>query len=202
MSTYINSVLIILACPSDTADNRLGEIIKLCKIFGQNCTNRGMAVDILDLYSEKEFIASDYLPSNNSKVLEYQIRLSRANLVVFFHPVILDSVPAVLKGFLDNVFISGFAYRQGNRIPKGLLESKQSLVFAFDSKSKWQSKLAFGDQLGNFWKKSIFDFVNLSGKLFVTHNFRSADNKTLELWQRQIIKISNNLKIKPSVIDF
>lgn len=202
MTNYVSNVLIVLACPNDATDNRLMEILKLCKIFGQNCTNRGINVDVIDLYSEKEFVGTDYLPPNNSKVLEYQIRLNRADTAVFFHPVVLDGIPAILKGFLDNVLISGFAYKIENRIPKGLMNSKRALVFSFDTKSKWQSKVIFGDQLGNFWCKSVFDFMDLDGRLFVANNFRSANRKTLESWQNQIIKIANNLKVKPSVIDF
>jgi putative NADPH-quinone reductase len=202
MSNYISNILVVFACPSDDSDKRLGEISKLCKLFNQNCTSRGLNVDLIDLYNEKEFLAKDYLPPNDSKVLEYQIRINRADLVVFFHPVWLDTVPAVLKGFLENVLTNGFAYQNTNRLPQGLLSAKKSLVFAFDTKSGFDSSFIFGNQLYHFWTKSIFHLTGMKGRLFIVNDFRSANSKTVQNWQNKILKVANNLKVKPSVIDF
>lgn len=45
-------------------------------------------------------------------------------------------MPAILKGFIDKVFVSGFAYTSKGKFPKGLLVDKSAWVmYTIDSPS-------------------------------------------------------------------
>ena len=48
-----------------------------------------------------------------------QANLSEADLIVFQHPVYWYSTPAIIKHFLDTVFIRGFAYGPGGTALQG-----------------------------------------------------------------------------------
>jgi NAD(P)H dehydrogenase (quinone) len=200
MVVNITNLLIVLASPTDPNDQRLNLINKYFKTFAQICTNNGINVDIIDLYSETETNICEYLENNNSKVLEYQIRVTKADQIVFFHPVILDTVPAMLKGFLENVFCAGFAYKIERQLTIGLL-NKPTLVFAFDDKSKWNTKVLLGDQLFNFWNKTIFDTTGLRGKLNIFYKFRSCNNDDLDKIKAKIENSADQIQSKAKLLD-
>jgi NAD(P)H dehydrogenase (quinone) len=200
MTKTVSNILIVLASPIDPLDQRLNLINKYCQSFAQICTNSGINVDIIDLYNENEVNLSDYLASDSSKVLEYQIRVTKADQIVFFHPVMLDGVPSVLKGFLENVFCAGFAYKVERQLVVGLLQ-KKAIVFAFDEKSQWNSKLLCGDQLSNFWNRSIFDLTGLVGKINIFHKFRTLDNEALEKVKNRIDNIADQIPSKAKLLD-
>jgi NAD(P)H dehydrogenase (quinone) len=201
VSKYISNLLLVLASPINENDKRLSEIANFCSIFGSNCASKGLNIDFLDLYKEKEFLAGQQLNGNDSKVLEYQIRINKADMIAIFHPVWLDSVPAVLKGWLENVFINNFAYRTENRVQVPLLKNKKCLVVAFDEKNKFQSQVLFGNQLYNFWYKTIFDLTGMNGKLETMYSYRSSTEKEMTIWKKQIELLSNQIRIKPSILD-
>jgi NAD(P)H dehydrogenase (quinone) len=200
MSGNISNILIVLASPIDESDQRISQITKLCQSYAQICTNNGINVDIIDLYNDKEADIAGYLETDNSKVLEYQIRVTKADQIVFFHPVLLDGAPAILKGFLENVFAAGFGYKIEKNLKIGLL-NKPASVFAFDDKSKWSSKVLLGDQLGNFWNKSIFDLTGLNGSLDIFYNFRAAKVEIIEKYKLQIDQKAEKIRTKSKTLD-
>jgi putative NADPH-quinone reductase len=79
---------------------------------------RGHAVDGLDLYAEKfDPVMSRqtyrrYLetPANREEVAPYVERLLAAEALVLVYPVWHDGLPAILKGFIDRVFLPGVIF--------------------------------------------------------------------------------------------
>jgi len=57
-----------------------------------------------------------------------QLRLARADLVIFQFPVWWYSVPAILKGWFDRVLTNGFAYDDDNLFDDGFLRGKRALI--------------------------------------------------------------------------
>ncbi len=200
MAKIVSNILIVLASPTDSNDQRLNLINKYCKSFAQICTSSGINVDIIDLYNDNEINISSYLQSDNSKVLEYQIRVSKADQIIFFHPILQDGVPAILKGFLENVLCAGFAFRVERQLVIGLL-NKKTTIFAFDEKSLWSSKVLCGNQLVNFWNKTIFNTTGLVGKLKVFYKFRSSNSYTLEKIKTYIDSSANKIHSKGKLLD-
>jgi NAD(P)H dehydrogenase (quinone) len=57
-----------------------------------------------------------------------QEKLRRADVLVLHFPLWWFSMPAILKGWVDRVFVSGFAYGVGARYGDGVLAGKRALV--------------------------------------------------------------------------
>lgn len=79
----------------------------------------GHEVDDCDLYAEgfdpvlsrEERLAYLDVPDNRKPVETYVQRLERAQGLVLVHPVWNFGYPAILKGFLDRVFLPGVSFR-------------------------------------------------------------------------------------------
>ncbi len=86
-------------------------------------TSGGNTVDVIDLYkdkfspamSEKELAGYSKGKVIDTKVLNYQKRISKAQHIVFVFPIWCTDVPAMLKGFFEKVFTPGWAFA-----PKGM----------------------------------------------------------------------------------
>lgn len=201
MAEKITRVLIVLANPLSESDQRANIVNNLCRTYAETCQANNLEVDILDLYSDEEFDPVHDLDEKDTKVIEYQIRVRKAQLVVFFHPVWWLTVPAVLKGFLDKVFVSGFAYRIQNKVPVGLLDDKEALVIGISDKPVWQLKYIYGGVLWNFWKKGILDYCGLKNRLFVFGEFRSVSSQTIDKWHEKVKSLADKINSRESLLD-
>ncbi len=64
----------------------------------------------------------------------YRELVREADHLVFVYPIWWYGPPGILKGFLDKVFVSGFAYTYEGRLPRGLLTGKSAwVVYTIDS---------------------------------------------------------------------
>ncbi|MBE3595395.1 MAG: NAD(P)H-dependent oxidoreductase [Candidatus Carbobacillus altaicus] len=71
---------------------------------------------------------------NHPETAHYRELVRQADHLIFIYPVWWYGVPAILKGFFDRVFVSGFAYRYDGMVPKGLLKRKSAwVVYTIDS---------------------------------------------------------------------
>ncbi|SER17812.1 Putative NADPH-quinone reductase (modulator of drug activity B) [Faunimonas pinastri] len=85
-------------------------------------TRAGHEVDDCDLYAEKfdpvlsaeERAHYHDEPENRAPVEGYVQRLLAAEALVFVHPVWNYGFPAILKGFIDRVFLPGVSFRMEN----------------------------------------------------------------------------------------
>ncbi|MBY4275321.1 NAD(P)H-dependent oxidoreductase [Rhodococcus fascians] len=84
----------------------------------------GTAVETADLAAESfdpRFSAADLSlyrgnGSTPSDVAEEQTRIDRAEHLVLVFPMYWWSMPALLKGWIDRVFVEGWAYEYGDRV--------------------------------------------------------------------------------------
>ncbi|MFA5420599.1 MAG: NAD(P)H-dependent oxidoreductase [Patescibacteria group bacterium] len=51
-----------------------------------------------------------------------------ADYLIFVFPIWWYNIPAILKGFIDRVFLPGFAFKYTNSMPKKLLKGKKSAI--------------------------------------------------------------------------
>jgi len=202
MAETISRVMVILANPASETDQRSNLINNLCKTYSEACQNTGLEVDFLDLYKDEEFDPVHNLDERDTKVLEYQIRLRKAQMIVFFHPVWWQSVPALLKGFLDKVLISGFGYRYSNKVVQGLLEDKQAIVVATSEQPVWQLRYIYGNILENFWQKVVLGYCGVKSKIFVFGNFRSVPDSEIEKWHKKMENLAKKINTKESALDW
>jgi len=87
----------------------------------QDCFNPAMSEKDLQLYSQGKFI--------DPLVGEYQTKIMQAEHLVFIFPIWWSVEPAILKGFIDKVFLNGWAFEYTGMLPKGKIKHlKQTTV--------------------------------------------------------------------------
>ena len=103
----------------------------------------GHTFKVLDLYKEKfdpvlifnedkkrRFLAHD------EEMEGYRNLVKEADHIIFIYPIWWYGMPAILKGFIDRVFVSDFAYTYEGSLPKGLLKNKSAwVIYTLDSPS-------------------------------------------------------------------
>lgn len=73
-------------------------------------------------------------------LIEAQQKVEAARHVVFIYPMWWVGAPALLRGFIERVFLPGWAfkYEEGSNIPRKLLEGRTArVVMTMDSPSWW-----------------------------------------------------------------
>ncbi len=185
-------VVVILANPDTQYDNRAGVVTQLCSTFIERCNQRGIFVDLIDLYKE-QFNPVHIPNTKDTHTIEYQIRIEKADIIVIFHPVWWGTMPAVLKGFCEKVFQSGFAYIHSRGDVKGLLKAKKAHVIAVSHSPVLKSKLALGNILEIQWKRAIFDICGISSKVQGFYNLRKVSEKQLFLWHSEMISLADSI---------
>ncbi|MFD0824493.1 NAD(P)H-dependent oxidoreductase [Neobacillus sp. M.A.Huq-85] len=97
--------------------------------------------ELIDLYAEKFdpvlVIDEQHKPRDlihDPYTEKYRNKIEQANQLIFIYPIWWYGVPAILKGFFDRVFVSGFAYKHHGKFPKGLLKKKSAwVIYTIDS---------------------------------------------------------------------
>lgn len=124
------NVLIIYAHPNPSSFN--GAILEHVQ-KGLEETNH--SVTLLDLYKEQfdpvlvfneEKKRRDLL--NEEETKRYRELVQKADILLFIYPIWWWGMPAILKGFIDRIFVAGFAYKYEGSLPKGLFKGKKAWV--------------------------------------------------------------------------
>lgn len=139
------NILFVLAHPEPASFN--GQLVSLGKAHFEAA---GHSVDVSDLYAldfdpvEKSshyrdrVNAAEFAPLAEQRhaykrgtlpadVQDQIARLERADLVIFQFPIWWHSVPAILKGWCDRVFISGGLYTSKMRYDRGYFRGKRAI---------------------------------------------------------------------------
>ncbi len=104
--------------------------------------------EVLDLYKtdydpvlhEKEhYTAGNHQVSSENRKIQKQILTS--DHLIFIYPIWWAAPPAILKGWIDRVLVSGFGFKYEGSRPKGLLKGKRATVFATSGSPKIFYKL-------------------------------------------------------------
>lgn len=123
-------ITIIYAHPNQKSYNHaILESIKLV------LSKSKMKFKVIDLYNDRfdPVMKPSELPGSGSKrvasdVKKYQKIIKESYKLIFIYPTWWNSMPAILKGFIDRVFSNGFAYRYVGSMPKGKLKEKKALI--------------------------------------------------------------------------
>jgi len=164
--------------------------------------NSGAIVNVRDLYdqsfqpvlSKDDFEAQNKNQLPNDIILEQEyIRISDILWVVF--PVWWTSMPAILKGYIDRIFLSGFAYNMQEDKPVGLLTGKKAVILNSMGMSKEDySDSGMFDALRLTIDKGIFEF---SGIQVLEHRYftsiMSATEKERNTYLNEIVELANRL---------
>lgn len=130
-----------------------------------------------------------------------QKHIKNADYIWVIFPIWWTSMPAILKGYIDRVFLNGFAYRMEGDYPKGLLTDKQVIILnSMGMSYEDYNRGGMFKALELTMDKGIFGF---SGMKVLAHKYfasiMSANNELREKYYQEIedlvdtiIKIKNN----------
>ena len=127
---------------------------------------------------------------NDEETAHYRELIKQADHLIFIYPIWWYGAPAMLKGFIDRVFVSGFAYTSTGKLPKGLFTDKSAwVIYTIDSPS-WFVKLFRKSIEWKVMKKAVLNFCgvkNIKRTMLadVKNSNLAGRQKWLELIYRQ-----------------
>lgn len=114
-----------------------------------------------------------------------QQAIAWAEHLVFVYPIWWGAMPALLKGFIDRVFLPSFAYkyRRGSSMWDKLLEGRSAdLLVTMDAPPwyfRWVQRMPGHNQM----KKTILEFCGITPVRIASFGpIRSASEKQLQSW--------------------
>lgn len=185
--------LIVTAHPSSK-----GFTHRIADAYKKGKEAKGDTVEILDLY--KTDLQQGYLNFENIREdlskpdpvrTAIQEKITKANNIVFIHPLWWLGTPAIMKNFIDVNFSAHFAFKYVAGKPVGLLKGKTAAVFITCDGSKWVYRL-LAMPFKIIWKYPILMLCGLSVKAFEVFDkklFRSEAEQTAFL--EKVQKIAN-----------
>lgn len=141
--------------------------------------DRENTVEIRDLYElqfnpvltteDFEALKSGHLPED---IRREQDHITRADFIWVVFPIWWTSMPAVLKGYIDRVFLSGFAYKMEGDRPVGLLTNKKVAILNSMGMSREEYKASgMFDALALTIDKGVFEFAGME---VVAHRYYTS----------------------------
>lgn len=153
--------------------------------------NRGDEVRIIDLATLK-FNPHLYLSFESKQELEEDLKRSQEDILwadhlVFIYPIWWSLYPAVLKGFIDRVFLPGFSFEyKENGMPNGLLKGKTSSIIATADSPNFYRRL-LGDPAMKALKRDTLKFCGIKTKnTKLIGGVRGSDSEKRKRWLEQI----------------
>lgn len=123
------NAVVLLAHPNPLSFNAA-----IAKVVQEELEKKGASVIFKDLYAmnfDPLLSAQDFAGFHNGNlpadIVQEQKDIKSADIIVFVAPIWWNSVPAILRGYMDRIFSLGFAYEYTKTGPRGLLTDKKGL---------------------------------------------------------------------------
>lgn len=131
-------------------------------------------------------------------LLEAQEKIKWADHVVWIYPVWWGSFPAILKGFIDRVFLPGFAFKkvQNSKIKwDKLLKGKTARIISTLDQPAWYYSLINKEPSTNAMKKLVCQFCGISPvKVTTIGSLRLSEDRYRHKWLTKIEKLGQQNK--------
>ncbi|SNZ16295.1 NAD(P)H dehydrogenase (quinone) [Terribacillus aidingensis] len=125
-------------------------------------------IDMLDLYAEKFDPVLVFHENKRRRDMHkdpelevYRKKIKQADLLVFVYPIFWGRPPAMLLGFIDQVFAANFAYRHDSLLPEGLLAGKRAVCVSTMKGPRFYSRFFLHNAHKVLMKKALFQFVGI-----------------------------------------
>ncbi|MGV5536491.1 NAD(P)H-dependent oxidoreductase [Bacillus sp. XB1] len=183
------NVLIVYAHPNPSSFN--------AAIF--NHVQKGLpetnhSVTLLDLYKEQfdpvlvfneEKKRRDLV--NEEETARYRTLVEEVDTLLFIYPIWWWGMPAILKGFIDRIFVAGFAYKYEGALSKGLLQGKKAWVINKLDSPLWYVALLYRSADWIMMKRGVLRFCGIRDiKRSVFQSVKTSKVSKREKWLLQI----------------
>jgi len=187
------NVLIILGHPNSSSFNHA--LAEACKT---QISENGHTVVFHDLYKEQfNAVLGSLNPSKDNDIELHSSHLVNCDGIIIIHPNWWGQPPAIVKGWLDRVFLPEVAYTlekdiNDKYISKGLLKAQVAIVLNTSNTPDELEEELFKDPLETIWKNRVFRFCGVSN--FKRINFRVMKDSDLNqrtIWLSEIRQLIN-----------
>ncbi|MEI7488816.1 MAG: NAD(P)H-dependent oxidoreductase [Chryseobacterium sp.] len=116
-------------------------------------------------------------------------KIQWADHLVWIHPVWWGGLPAITKGFIDRLFLPGFAfkYRENSVWWDKLLKGKTARIITTVDQPGWYYRLFFGRPSVNQLRKSTLEFCGIQPvKVTYVGVIKTSDEKQRQKWLEKI----------------
>ncbi len=185
------NILIIHAHPvQNTYSDQLADAyIKGAKAFGaqiKEITLRDLdfKINFTEGYRGDQVMESD--------LIEAQEMIRWADHMVFNYPNWWGTFPAQLKGFIDRVFLPGFAfkYRKGSMLWDKLLSGKTARLIVTMDSPPWYYKWVVGAPGHRAMKKATLEFCGVKPvKISTIGSIKKSSEKQRDRWINQMERL-------------
>lgn len=120
-----------------------------------------------------------------------------ADHLVWVHPVWWGGLPALMKGFIDRLFLPGFAYkyRENSVWWDKLLKGKTAHIITTLDQPGWYYRLTYGRPSVNQLKKSTLEFCGVKPvKVTYLGIIRDSKEEQREKWLKKVKELGVKLK--------
>jgi NAD(P)H dehydrogenase (quinone) len=119
-------------------------------------------------------------------------KIKWADHLVWIHPVWWGGLPAIMKGFIDRLFLPGFAfqYRENSMFWDKLLKGKTAHIITTLDQPSWYYWLVYGKPSVNQLKKSTLHFCGVK-KVKVSYFgiVKNSDDAVRKKWISNVEKL-------------
>ncbi len=190
----MSKLLIIYAHPSRAGSHGyfLEKILELLGSFPS------VSHELIDLYDVKydPILKDNELYSAGRRAvspenLAYQEKIKAASHLLFIYPTWWQNMPAILKGFMDRVFVAKFSFTYKAGLPIGLLKGKKAAAFSATGGPRLYTSLFTGDQSLSVLTKDILGFAGIQARGFSLGSARRLDDSDkahLERIAKKVLK--------------
>jgi NAD(P)H dehydrogenase (quinone) len=127
-----------------------------------------------------------------SDLLEAWEKIQWADHLVWVHPVWWGGLPAIMKGFIDRLFLPGmaFKYRENSVWWDKLLTGKTAHIITTMDQPGWYYRLAYGRPSINQLKKSTLEFCGVKPvKVTTIGIIKTSDETKRKEWLDLVYKL-------------
>ncbi len=119
--------------------------------------------------------------------------IERADRVVWVFPTHWASPPAVVRSFVDRVFLPGWAFRyEGGALPKGLLAGRAARVITTMDSPWWWYTLVLHRPIHRAFGGATLSFCGLSPVRFTTlHGVREMGEAARDAWCERVAAVAS-----------
>ena len=173
----------------------------LCDTYKAAANASGYEVVLINLY-ELKFNLDLQNGFSSTRELEPDIifaqeKIKWADHLVIIYPVWWGSIPAIMKGFIDRVFLPGFAFqkRENSVWWDKLLKNKSARIISTLDQPAWYYWLIYREPSNNAMKKLTLQFSGISPVSLTTIGpIRLSKDTYRQNWLKKIERLGEQNK--------